>query len=353
MDKPSITMNAGFRDLSVILILLMAIPLATSVESPFSVSESQLMDAVDFILSNQNDDGGFGPDSSSLSSTRLAVEVLSAVGLDPLDYENGGLGVDDYLLSVSDDVHAGVSGSNPLTERVNMVLALSACGLNASDFGGHDHFSALAGEQNSSTGCFGGGASDTAYSIIALRAGGLDEEDSRLQYALDCLLSLQLDDGSFEYSSGMGGDSNTLSLSIMAMSAMGYGAEELDDGLEALGSFQNTTNGGFFFQSTWGTDPDVSSTAFCVNAILAEDGDPTAGAWASGEDNPVNYLVGMQNKDTGEFMDPWSTYRPTCLAVSSLSGKPVPGLHLVGEVFVFPALVGIIVLLGRLNGGQG
>jgi hypothetical protein len=50
---------------------------------------------------------------------------------------------------------------------------------------------------------------------------------------------------------------------------------------------------------------------------------------------------------TGEFEDPWDPFRPTCLAVSSLSGNPLPGVKVIGEVGILGIILGALSLLVR------
>ncbi len=316
---------------------------------PLGATDPRVENAIDYIAESQNSDGGFGAGASSLSTTRLAIEAIASTGGSPLMYQTEGKTVEDYLLSVSEDVYSGTQGANAVTEKINMLLSLSACGLDAQDFGEHDHVESLFDEQNSSTGCFGGGASDTAYAIIALKAAGVEPTHERLDNALQCLLSMQLADGGFEYSSGSGADSNTVAIATRAMIMMEYSGGALDQAFDALAAFQNTTNGGFFYQAMWGTDPDVSSTSTVVGSIYLNGQDPREDPWSSGDANPIGYLLDMQ-RETGEFEDPWDPFRPTCLAVSSLSGNPLPGVKVISEGGILVTVIGALALLVKVDG---
>jgi hypothetical protein len=330
------------------LLILVSLFASTVVaqDFPLSGTDPRIEGAVDYLIGMQNPDGGFGAGGSSLSNTRLAVEAIASTGKCPLTHQRDGKTAQDYLLSVSGDVYSGNQSNNAVADKVNMLLSLSACGLDAQDFAGRDFVESLLQEQNSSTGGFGGGSSDTAFSIVALRAAEVQPTHERLDSALQCLLSGQLADGGFEYTAGWGADSNTIAVAIRAMLMMNYEGDELERAFGALPPFQNSTNSGFFYQATWGTDPDVSSTSLVVGSIYLHGGDPREGPWSSVGVNPVGYLLGMQ-RVTGEFEDPWDPFRPTCLAVSSLSGNPLPGVKVIGEVGILGIILGALSLLVR------
>lgn len=198
--------------------------------------------------------------------------------------------------------------------------------------------------QNESTGAFGSGSSDTAYSILALRSADVPLQDPALQRAEDSLEASQLPSGGFEYSPGFGEDSNTLSIAIIALKGMQTFDEHTTSALAALKSFQNTTNGGFFYQSMWGTKPDVSSTSLGIQAIVASGDSPTQPPWASGGGNPFYYLLATQNWTTGEFYDPWGSLRPTSMAIPALLGRLTPGAK-IGELLGIDALLAVVMLL--------
>lgn len=334
--------------LPLVLVAAIMLPVVSAQNFPLGADDPVVVGAIEYIAAHQCTDGGFSQHGASdLSATRHAVEAIAAAGRDPLAYKVNGFGPDDYVLSVSDAVFLGEYGTNPLAEKINMLLALSACGLNARDFGIHDHIQSLLSEQNESAGSFGLGASDTAYCILALRAAGVPVTDPALQRAKDYLEGSQLADGGFEYSPGWGADSNTLSVAIIALKQMDPTGSNFWLAASALPHFQNANDRGFFYQSMWGTDSDVSSTALGIQAISAIDCDPTESIWALGGENPLKYILGIHRSETGEFFDQWGSLRPTSLALPAVMGRVTPGINIVGELWALPASLVILPFVLR------
>jgi hypothetical protein len=347
---------AKVRSILVLILIVIAAPGVLSQSYPLDPTDPVIVGALSYIAAHQNADGGFGQlGESDLATTRVAIEAIAAAGGDPLVYEVGGVGPDDFMHSVSEAVFAGELGTNPLAEKVNLLLSLTASGLSPRDFGGRDHVESLMSEQNQSTGVFGAGPSDTAYSILALLASGVAHDNPALQKARDSLEASQLPNGGFEYIAGFGDDSNTLAVIIVALKQMGSCRGCFNAAVDALPSYQNPDTAGFFYQAMWRTDPDVSSTALGIQAIIAGNGHPQESPYIAGDENPVKYILGMQNATTGEFFDPWGSLRPTSLAVPAILGKLGPGVAIVGEV---PTLLAGLVILPFLlrkivGGGRG
>lgn len=335
----------GFVVLPAIVVLTLS--LAWGVPYPLSPSDPAISKAITYMENHQNPDGGFGQlQESDLSTTRWVVEALASAGLNPVEITTGGKGPVDYFTSVAASVYRGET-TNPLAARINLLLGLSACGIDARNFTGLDFVQSLLSMQNASTGGFGSGASDTAYSILALLSAGVPVEDPALQRAEEYLKKTQLPEGGFEYSQGFGPDSNTLSVAIIALKRMQVSDGHLASAIRALGSFRNSTMGGFFYQSMWGTTPDVSSTSLAVQAIVASGGNPTLAPWGSDGSNPIDYLLTTQNATTGEFYDRFGSLRPTSMAVPALLGRLTPGVAI--RESTLTVMVAFVVILAGVS----
>jgi len=333
----------GTRFLALGVIVTLTLSLASGAPYPFAPSDPAISKAITYMENHQNPDGGFGQlRESDLSTTRWVVEALASAGLSPLEVTAKGRSPADYFASVAGTVYRGET-SNPLAARINLLLGLSACGIDPRNFTDFDLVQSLLSMQNTSTGGFGSGASDTAYSILALLSAGIPAEDPALQRAREYLEDLQLPDGGFEYSQGFGPDSNTLSVAVIALRSMQVSDGHVASAVMALQSFRNSTNGGFFYQPMWGTKPDVSSTSLAIQAILASGDNPTAPPWASGRANPVDYLLTTQNATTGEFYDPFGSLRPTAMAVPALLGRLTPGVTI--RESILTAMITLVMLL--------
>ena len=320
---------------------------------PLTQDDPVITSAIEFIADHQTPDGGFGQyGEGDLSTTIRACEAIVAAGGDPLSYEVGGVGPDDFFLSVSEGVYNGSYGINPLAEKINMILGLAACGLNPRNFGGYDFVADLMSMQNQTTKSFGGGSSDTAYSILALLAGGVGKDDPAIQGASDYLEDTQLTDGTFEYSTGLGADSNTHSIAVITLGQLESSGDTWDNAVNAIPNFMNGTNRGLYYQAMWGTSPDVSSTSYGIQAILAASMNPVESPFAIGGENPVRYLLSTQNSTTGEFFDPWGSLKPTALAVPALVGEVTPGINIVEVPLASLVCMGVMIGIRRFGNGR-
>jgi hypothetical protein len=336
---------APTRRYASILIMTLLFPTVIAQQFPLAQGDPVILAALEYIAAHQTVDGGFGQlGESDLSTTSRACEAITASGGDPLSYRVNGVGPDDYYLSISEAVFNGSYGTNPIAEKINLILGLAACSLNPREFGGHDFVADLLSLQNQTTHSFGSGPSDTAYALLALMASGVKVETPSLQEARNFLEASQLVDGTFEYSPGWGADSNTHSIIIITLMKMGSCHGCFNDAVRAIPTFINGTNRGFYYQSMWGQNSDVSSTALGIQSILAAVKDPLEPPYASGSENAVNYLMGMQNSTTGEFYDPWGSLRPTTLAVPALLGILTPGVN-ISELPLL-SLLAICVMFG-------
>ena len=319
---------------------------------PLLQNDPAITAAVGYMASHQTTDGGFGQlGESDLSTTSRVIEALVAAGLDPQSYGAEGKSPMDFILSLADSAYEGTISDNSIGDRINFVLAGTALGIDVRDVGpqGRDFVELLLTHQNESTGCFGMGSSDTAYSVLALLSAGAPTDHPSIRKALDYLEASQLDDGTFEYSPGWGGDSNTQSVVVIALKKMGTAGAFVDKAVAAIAGYQNQTNRGFYYQGMWGTASDVSSTALAIGAIVAAGGNPTEAPYAQGGENPVKYLLSMQEDDTGEFWDIWGSLRPTALAIPSLLGYITPSVNVPEAGSVCFGLVALGALIKRCD----
>jgi len=333
------------------LIACLAICLASSCWAqtfPIGPDDPIVVKALAYIAAHQNPDGGFGQmGESDLSTTSRVVEALAAAGKDPTSYVVNGMGPDDYMLLVSKSVYEGTLGTNPVADKINILLGLAACKLNPRDFGGRDHVQSLLSMQNESTGAFGSGPMDTAYAILALMASGVPADHPALQKARSYIEESQLPGGGFELFPGWGPDSNVICVVIVCLRQMGVRGETFQKAVSALPAFQSPSNRGFF----WMDSPDPSSTALGIQAILAAGGDPRQPPWGEGGENPVKYLLSTFNATTGEFFDPWGSLRPTALAVPAILGRLTPGIN-ISESAVLCSIPALLAVLLRFNGAN-
>ena len=139
------------------------------------------------------------------------------------------------------------------------------------------------------------------------------------------LVDLALADGGWEWASGWGRDTNTTSLAIQVLIAMGTPASDpaIQDGLAFLAATQSES-GGIAYDDQVG-EADANSTAYAVQALLAAGEDPASWSTASGD--PWRYLLNAQTDD-GALLWQAGQSEPNVLAtqqsVAAFLGRSFP-----------------------------
>jgi hypothetical protein len=285
-------------------------------------------EALDWLRTQQNDDGGFGdpgfgsPDST-VGNTADAVQAIAAAGEDPKTWLKG----DNTPLTFLAANAASLSGAG---ETAKVILATVAAGETPRDFGGVDLVAVLE-SMLGDDGKFGD-ETDSLFShcwaILALKSVSRPIPAA----AVDYLKSAQIEDGTWawNFSTTVGeGDNNSAALAVMALVAAGEPADS-DVVQKTIAHFQGQQNddGGFPYinPSDFGTDSDANSTALVLEALIAVGEDPAT--WVQGEANtPFTALAAFQNDDGSfawqlAFPDP--NFLATVQAVPALIGKSYP-----------------------------
>jgi len=293
-------------------------------------------EAMDWLRTQQNDDGGFGDPDSTVSNTADAVQAIVAAGEDPRTWDKGGNTPLTFLAANAPNLT--VAG-----DTAKVVLAAVAAGENPRDFGGVDLVAALEGMLGDD-GKFGG-ENDFQFShclaILALKSVSRPIPAA----AVDYLKNSQIEDGTWawNFSTTAGdGDNNSAGLAVMALVAA---AEPADSDViqKTIAHFQGQQNddGGFPYiaPSPYGTDSDANSTAVVLQALIAAGQDPAT--WVKGTANtPTTALAGFQNDDGSfawQLAFPDANFLATVQAVPALAGKVYPlAVTTVGEAAAAP-----------------
>jgi hypothetical protein len=292
-------------------------PLLVSAASPQTEAANK---ALSYVRTLQNADGGFpsfGTEASA-GETIDAVLAFVAAGTDPATVKKDGKSPLDYLESETDSY---ITTPGHLAK---LVLGLAAAGEDPRDFAGHDLVADMNAAFDGASHSYGDGPLDHALFMLAREKLDLSPASGSASH----LESKQLDDGCWEFSDGVGCDTNTTALAIEALLAAGGDPSDsaIEDALDYLDDAQND-DGGWPYDplSSWGTDSDANSTAFVIQALVAA-GEKVSD-WDKGGTTPLEALIAFQ-LDSGAFEwqpgfgeNPLATYQ----AVPALLLEPYPG----------------------------
>lgn len=280
-------------------------------------------EAMDWLRTQQNDDGGFGEPESTVGNTADAVQAIVAAGEDPETWDKGSNSPITFLA-------ANAANLTTAGETAKVILAAVAAGENPRDFGSVDLIVVLE-RMLGDDGRFGGETDFQGSHCLAILA--LKSVSHPIPAAtVDYLKNTQSDDGTWAWSFSTvagKGDNNSAALAVMALIAAGEPADgEAIQKTIAHFRGQQNDDGGFPYidPSPYGTDSDANSTAVVLQALIAAEKDPET--WVKGKANtPFTALAGFQNDDGSfawQLAFPGPNFLATVQAVPALAGKVYP-----------------------------
>lgn len=312
------------RTRTIILVIALLLILASATPA---LAQVDTADALAYLESQQNADGGFGsgfsPDSTT-NSTADAVLAIVAVEADPATFDQDGNTPVTYLAA---NASSAASGG----DLAKLILAIIAVGENPREFGGVDSVAKL----ESLIGADGkiGTETDTFVShtlaVLALASAQRSIPASAVEY----IKAAQQEAGGWAWdgSAATAADTNSTAFAVQALIAAGE-ASDGDAVTLALAYYKEIQNedGGWPYQnpSDFGTTTDANSTAVTIQAIIAAGQDPAGAGWTTAEGNtPVAALAALQN-ESGAFA--WQAAIPddnllaTVQALPAVAGKAFP-----------------------------
>jgi len=264
--------------------------------------------ALQWLKSQQNSDGGYGTPSSAASSS---VESALAFGsnhekAEDLKQSLSAPSLKDYLIA-----NAGSNITNASTAGKTAVGTAKSGIPFQSGWNKPSHYY--------SQGIYQQGAGFQSWAILGALALGEQVPEQAIQY----LMSLSSFDGGWEWSPGWGKDTNATAMAIQALIAAGKHplTPEIQAGLTYLRSTQKD-DGGFPYAENFGSD--ANSTAYVLQAIYAAAQDPRSALWTKNGKTAFDFLATVQLAD-GSFK--WQS--------SETSG------NLLATQQVIPALLGV------------
>ena len=284
--------------------------------------------AVAYIRSQQQSNGSFN--GFGAGSTADAVFALAAANVNVAEVRSGGQSAIDYIRSQAKDAgkDTGVAAK--------FVIALLQAGQSPILPDGTNLIQEVERGYNAATARYGNDVTAHAYAMIALNAAG--QQSARKSEVVDALKKLQLPDGgwSFDGAPATGSDTNTTSIVIQALVAVGDKSEALTKAIAYLRSQQNSDAGFPYSQtSQFGNASDANSTALSLQALLAA-GEDLAGYTKEGKTIRDRLLAFQNPSGAFRYQDdqPEDNTLATYQAVPALAGKTLP---LEGIMIALPA----------------
>ncbi len=261
--------------------VLALVAFALGALSPAPAKASGVSRAATWLISNQNDDGGFGSspgDSSGAEITCWAMLGLEAAGHNPLDVASGGRTPVDYLRSSLGQLKSP-------GDLARTILALEGAGVDPRDFGAQNLVSRLLGKRRQD-GSFEGWPNSTAFAVIALRTA---DASGGLEKSLDWLRSVQNDDGGW---GDVPSSPSTSDGTGAVLQALAPGSKASHRGLAYLREVQRQGGG---FPLGGNGEVNSQSTAWAIQGIVAAGGNPDS--FRRGGASGLEYLAARQADD--------------------------------------------------------
>jgi hypothetical protein len=224
-----------------------------------------------------------------------------------------------------DSLHLHIAAEEKTAGNIGgLIMALSAAGLDPTNFAGRNLLQDLACTYNPSTGAYNDQLFNDALAILALPAGSASAK------AVAFLNASQQPDGGWEFSAPYGSDTNTTAIVVLALASANGMTEVVRGRVLAYLKTQQKASGGFEY-AAGSPDSDPNSDGAVIQALLAMEEDPAGTAWSVAGKNAIGDLLTFQFENGGfGFARPGSsqTAAPdplsTTQALTALASKYLP-----------------------------
>jgi len=276
--------------------------------------------AVAFLAGAQNADGGFGSDRGRGSDplyTSWAVMGIAASGRDPRSVRRGGRSGVDYIVR-------NIGRARGAGDIERAILALRAGRRSARSVGGRNLVAELS-RRRRRNGSFAGLVNQTAFAILALRAGGRPRSDRVIRAAAGWLAGQHNRDGGFNFA-GKGGASgiDDTAAALQGLVAAGKRRTRTVARAAAFLAARQNADGGM--PLSIGGRSNAQSTAWAIQGLAAAGRNPDR-VRRRGSRSPLAYLRSLQSGSgavrysrTGAQTPVWVTAQ----ALTGLARKPFP-----------------------------
>ncbi len=288
-----------------ILVALLMLPALL----PGSAAAAETDRAANWLESAQNSDGGFGSSpggDSSAALTGWAMLGLEAAGRNPFDVISSDRSPIDFLRAHLDEV------SSP-GDLARTIVALEGAGADPRSFGGRNLVSDLL-KRRAANGSYVGWPGTTSFSVIALRAAGVDGIEGTISW----LAGVQNGDGGWGDVPGQPSNADVTGSVMQALP----GTKAAQGGLSYLRNHQRP-DGGFALGAAGGVNSQ--STAWAVQGMIGVGADPAT--INAGGSSALDYLAARQADDGHYRYSESSDQTPvwvTGQVLVAVAGKALP-----------------------------
>lgn len=282
-------MRTRFRVTLTLALVVLTLPLtpALAADFPLSPQDDEISDALDYLRDAQESDGNIG----GFAVSAWAVMAIAAAGEDP--HEWGDPSIVDYLRDNSNQLDW-----DKATDVERAILAIAAAGEDPTDFGGEDYVTALKDLYDGTQIGYTDTVNDDFWGILALIAAGESPSSAIIQNTVDFIVSVQNEDGGWNWEIYEFSDVDDTAAAIMALVAAGVDTSDLaiQMGLIFMTIMQNQDGG---FPSQYEAASNCASDAWAIGALEACGEDMDAN-WSPDGNTPVDNLLSLQDSD-GSF----------------------------------------------------
>jgi len=244
---------------------------------PLVPIDIEIQNALQYLKNQQGEDGSI----AGITVSSWAAIAIASANEDLSNWTN----LIKYL-----KMKSSLLDPEKATDWERHTLAIVACNENPRDFAGIDFVAKILQFYDGNQIGDIANIYDDSFGILSLISSGIDKNETVIKNTKQYILNAQDTNGGW-------GDADSTAAAIIALISAGQknDSNEIINALSFLKTLQHN-NGGFH---SWG-DSNAASTSWTTMALLASGEDPTSHKWTINQNNPISYLLGLQ-QDTGGF----------------------------------------------------
>lgn len=296
--------------------------LALTPTQPQQTQIQSVTQALDWLKTQQNSDGGYSGYTPGTSDAGATVDVLLAFAAAQKDQSAWPTTGDKTMLSYLETVAASAAANNAATAG-KLAMGVAAAGQDPRDFGGLNLVISMTNEYNAETGVFGTGGAYAVWTQAPAILGMVAAGEPVPSKAVDYLKSLQ--------TNGSWGDVDSTGLALQALIATGESPSSsiVANAITFLKGQQQNDGGFANPASQYDPNPvsNANTTGYATQAVLAAGQDPLHAGWTKGSATAISYLLSLQQASGQIYWksgDAGTGTSATAQAIPALVGRVLP-----------------------------